>query len=146
MEPIQYILSETKFYGFSFYTKKEILIPRPETEELVDWIIKDNKGSKKKYLDIGTGSGCIIISLAKNLKGTFDAIDVSEETTSASEDTPDEHTEVSRNVQKRIDRLTKKMREAERRETEAVNYAKSVQTESHVLKSKLETVDISPSK
>ena len=80
MEPIQYILSETKFYGFSFYTKKEILIPRPETEELVDWIIKDNKGSKKKYLDIGTGSGCIIISLAKNLKGTFDAIDVSEET------------------------------------------------------------------
>ena len=68
-------------------------------------------------------------------------IDVSEETTSASEDTPDEHTEVSRNVQKRIDRLTKKMREAERRETEAVNYAKSVQTESHVLKSKLETVD-----
>ena len=72
-------------------------------------------------------------------------IDVSEETaevtTSASEDTEDEHTEVSRNVQKRIDRLTKKMREAERRETEAVNYAKSVQTESHVLKSKLETVD-----
>ena len=80
MEPIQYILSETEFYGLSFYTKKEILIPRPETEELVDWIIKDNKGSNKKYLDIGTGSGCIIISLAKNLKGTFDAIDVSEET------------------------------------------------------------------
>ena len=80
MEPIQYILSETKFYGLSFYTKKEVLIPRPETEELVDWIIKDNKGSKKKYLDIGTGSGCIIISLAKNLKGTFDALDVSEET------------------------------------------------------------------
>ena len=80
MEPIQYILSETEFYGLSFCTKKEILIPRPETEELVDWIIKDNKGSNKKYLDIGTGSGCIIISLAKNLKGTFDAIDVSEET------------------------------------------------------------------
>jgi len=80
MEPIQYILSETEFYGLSFYTKKEILIPRPETEELVDWIIKDNKGSKKKYLDIGTGSGCIIVSLAKNLKGTFDALDISEET------------------------------------------------------------------
>jgi len=79
MEPIQYILSETKFYGLSFYTKKEVLIPRPETEELVDWIIKDNQGSEKKYLDIGTGSGCIIISLAKNLKGIFDAIDVSEE-------------------------------------------------------------------
>jgi len=79
MEPIQYILSETEFYGLSFSTKKEILIPRAETEELVDWIIKDNQGSKKKYLDIGSGSGCIIISLAKNLTGIFDAIDVSEE-------------------------------------------------------------------
>ena len=86
MEPIQYILSETKFYGLSFYTKKGILIPRPETEELVDWIIKDNQGSEKKYLDIGTGSGCIIISLAKNLKGTFDAIDISEKSIRISEE------------------------------------------------------------
>ena len=86
MEPIQYILSETKFYGLSFYTNKEVLIPRPETEELVDWIIKDNQGSEKKYLDIGTGSGCIIISLAKNLKGTFDAIDISEKSIRISEE------------------------------------------------------------
>jgi len=86
MEPIQYILSETKFYGLSFYTKKGILIPRPETEELVDWIIKDKQGSEKKYLDIGTGSGCIIISLAKNLKGTFDAIDISEKSIRISEE------------------------------------------------------------
>lgn len=86
MEPIQYILSETKFYGLSFYTKKGILIPRPETEELVDWIIKDNQGSEKKYLDIGTGSGCIIVSLAKNLKGTFDAIDISEKSIRISEE------------------------------------------------------------
>lgn len=86
MEPIQYILSETKFYGLSFHTKKGILIPRPETEELVDWIIKDNQGSEKKYLDIGTGSGCIIISLAKNLKGTFDAIDISEKSIRISEE------------------------------------------------------------
>mgnify|MGYP001419736322 FL=1 len=86
MEPIQYILSETKFYGLSFYTKKGILIPRPETEELVDWIIKDNQGSEKKYLDIGTGSGCIIISLAKNLKGSFDAIDISEKSIRISEE------------------------------------------------------------
>ena len=86
MEPIQYILSETKFYGLSFYTKKGILIPRPETEELVDWIIKDNQGSEKKYLDIGTGSGCIIISLAKNLKGMFDAIDISEKSIRISEE------------------------------------------------------------
>ena len=62
------------------------LIPRPETEELVDWIIKDNQGSEKKYLDIGTGSGCIIISLAKNLKGTFDAIDISEKSIRISEE------------------------------------------------------------
>ena len=86
MEPIQYILSETKFYGLSFHTKKGILIPRRETEELVDWIIKDNQGSKKKYLDIGTGSGCIIISLAKNLKGMFDAIDNSEKSIRISEE------------------------------------------------------------
>ena len=86
MEPIQYILSETKFYGLSFYTKKGILIPRPETEELVDWIVKDNQGSEKKYLDIGTGSGCIIISLAKNLKGMFDAIDISEKSLRISEE------------------------------------------------------------
>ena len=86
MEPIQYILSETKFFGLSFHTKKGILIPRPETEELVDWIIKDNQGSEKKYLDIGTGSGCIIISLAKNLKGTFDAIDISEKSIRISEE------------------------------------------------------------
>ena len=86
MEPIQYILSETKFYGLSFYTKKGILIPRPETEGLVDWIIKDNQGSEKKYLDIGTGSGCIIISLAKNLKGMFDAIDISEKSIRISEE------------------------------------------------------------
>lgn len=86
MEPIQYILSETKFYGLSFHTKKGVLIPRRETEELVDWIIKDNEGSEKKYLDIGTGSGCIVISLAKNLKGTFDAIDISEKSIRISEE------------------------------------------------------------
>ena len=78
-EPIQYILSETNFYGFIFSTRKGILIPRPETEELVDWIIKDNKGSKKRYLDIGTGSGCIIVSISKNLEGIFDAIDISKD-------------------------------------------------------------------
>ena len=58
-----------------------------------------------------------------------------------SEEKDDEHQEVSRNVQKRIDRLTKKMREAERRETEAINYAKNVQSESEQIKSRLQTVD-----
>ena len=58
-----------------------------------------------------------------------------------SEEKDDEHQEVSRNVQKRIDRLTKKMREAERRETEAINYARNVQSESQQIKSRLQTVD-----
>ena len=77
-EPIQYILNETTFYGLTFSCRKGVLIPRPETEELVDWIIKDNENSEKRYLDIGTGSACIIVSLAKNLKGDFHAIDISE--------------------------------------------------------------------
>ena len=77
-EPIQYILNETTFYGLTFSIRKGVLIPRKETEELVDWIIKDNENSEKRYLDIGTGSACIIVSLAKNLKGDFHAIDISE--------------------------------------------------------------------
>ncbi|MGY8987913.1 MAG: peptide chain release factor N(5)-glutamine methyltransferase [Flavobacteriales bacterium] len=76
-EPIQYIMMETTFYGLPFFTRRGVLIPRSETEELVDWIIKDNENLEKRYLDIGTGSACIIISLAKNLNGSFYAIDVS---------------------------------------------------------------------
>tara|TARA_B100001741_G_scaffold64063_1_gene50577 strand:+ start:19032 stop:19895 length:864 start_codon:yes stop_codon:yes gene_type:complete len=76
-EPIQYIFNETEFYKREFYCMYGALIPRPETEELVDWIIRDNKETKKNYLDVGTGSGCIIISLCNNLKGNFTGIDVS---------------------------------------------------------------------
>ena len=68
-------------------------------------------------------------------------VEVSTETQDTSAAEGDEHADVSKSVQKRIDRLTKKMREAERRETEAVNYAKNVQTESQALKTKLQTVD-----
>ena len=68
-------------------------------------------------------------------------VEVSTETQETSSVESDEHADVSKSVQKRIDRLTKKMREAERRETEAVNYAKNVQTESQALKTKLQTVD-----
>ncbi|WP_395046095.1 peptide chain release factor N(5)-glutamine methyltransferase [Flavobacterium sp.] len=81
-KPIQYILGETEFFGLPFYVNENTLIPRPETEELVDWIIKDLKIKKfkdLKILDIGTGSGCIAISLAKNLpNASVFAIDVSE--------------------------------------------------------------------
>lgn len=81
--PIQYILGTTHFYGLEFMVDENVLIPRPETEELVDWIVKLNsKISKKKnlrILDIGTGSGCIAISLAKNIPNSeVFAIDVSE--------------------------------------------------------------------
>jgi len=64
--PIQYILGNAHFYGLEFEVNENTLIPRPETEELVEWIIKNNEFSKEiKILDIGTGSGCIAISLAK---------------------------------------------------------------------------------
>ncbi|WP_298136012.1 peptide chain release factor N(5)-glutamine methyltransferase [Flavobacterium sp.] len=87
-KPIQYILGETEFYGLPFLVNENTLIPRPETEELVEWIISDNEGlqqgqseksTKLNILDIGTGSGCIAISLAKNLANAqVSAIDVSE--------------------------------------------------------------------
>ena len=64
-EPIQYILNTTSFYGLDFICTPSALIPRPETEELVDWILKSEK-NKISILDIGTGTGCIPISLAKN--------------------------------------------------------------------------------
>ncbi len=67
--PIQYILRKADFYNSTFYVDENVLIPRPETEELVEWIINDNRPkSNLSILDIGTGSGCIAISLAKHLK------------------------------------------------------------------------------
>jgi release factor glutamine methyltransferase len=65
-EPIQYILGETEFYGLKFKVNNAVLIPRPETEELVDWILKDSPNQNADVLDIGTGSGCIAIALAKS--------------------------------------------------------------------------------
>jgi release factor glutamine methyltransferase len=81
--PIQYLLGSTSFYGLDFEVNENVLIPRPETEELVEWIIKGNpkiEGFKDlKILDIGTGSGCIAISLAKNMPNAkVYAIDISE--------------------------------------------------------------------
>ncbi len=79
--PIQYIIGKTFFFGLEFEVNPNVLIPRPETEELVDWILKNNSSNTAlKILDIGTGSGCIAISLAKNLpNATVSAMDVSEE-------------------------------------------------------------------
>ena len=78
-EPIQYILGETEFYGLPFTVNQDVLIPRPETEELVELILNENKGTQPHILDIGTGSGCIAISLQKHLpKASVKGWDISE--------------------------------------------------------------------
>lgn len=69
-EPIQYIVGEAEFYGRKFKVDSSTLIPRNETEELVQEIITSEKGNRIKFLDIGTGTGCIPITLAKELKET----------------------------------------------------------------------------
>ncbi|MEQ3691069.1 MAG: peptide chain release factor N(5)-glutamine methyltransferase [Flavobacterium sp.] len=95
-KPIQYIIGETWFYDSKIFVKEHTLIPRPETEELVDWIIESQKskvksqnidlkdvtssGVEMRILDIGTGTGCIPISIKKNIpQAEVYAIDVSEE-------------------------------------------------------------------
>jgi len=79
--PVQYILGETEFYGLTFKVNPSVLIPRPETEELVEWALSSVGSSQLvagSILDIGTGSGCIAISLKKHLPGaTVSAIDIS---------------------------------------------------------------------
>ena len=82
--PVQYILGTTEFYGLNFLVNPATLIPRPETEELVEWVLLESKKLKVELkkslsvLDIGTGSGCIAISLKKNLPDALvTAIDIS---------------------------------------------------------------------
>jgi len=77
--PIQYILEKAEFYGLLFYVDENVLIPRPETEELVEWVLEIcGQEANVNVLDIGTGSGCIAISIKKNLlSGKVWAMDVS---------------------------------------------------------------------
>ena len=80
MEPIQYILGTADFYSLQFEVDPSVLIPRPETEELVEQVILDNADQKIKILDIGTGSGCIAVTLRKHLKkASVIATDISAE-------------------------------------------------------------------
>jgi len=79
-KPIQYVLGEAWFYKMQFKVNKQVLIPRPETEELVEWIITDYKLQIADFsiLDIGTGSGCIAVSLKKNIpSANITAVDIS---------------------------------------------------------------------
>ena len=87
-EPLQYVLGETIFYGRRFKCDQRALIPRPETEELIDWIINDvSNDGNIRILDIGCGSGCIAITLAKELKNsTVTALDISKEAISLTEE------------------------------------------------------------
>lgn len=82
--PLAYILGHKEFYGLDFIVNKNVLIPRPETEIIIEDIIKNVQNTKYQIpniiIDVGTGSGCIIISLAKNLKESninFYGLDVS---------------------------------------------------------------------
>ena len=83
-QPIQHILGKAYFYGLEIEVNEHTLIPRPETEELVSWVIQDARSNavphKLRILDIGTGSGCIPIALALNLNNAVvESLDVSEE-------------------------------------------------------------------
>jgi release factor glutamine methyltransferase len=65
-KPVQYVLGDAPFYGLDLYVDENVLIPRPETEELVHWILEDNPAFSGSVIDIGTGSGCIPLALKKH--------------------------------------------------------------------------------
>jgi release factor glutamine methyltransferase len=79
-EPVAYILGKKSFYKSEFKVNSSVLIPRPETEELLEWILSENSLSKRSVIDLGTGSGCIAISLKlERPDWEIKALDVSEE-------------------------------------------------------------------
>lgn len=77
-EPIQYIVGQAYFYGMEFKVGEGVLVPRPETEELIDMVVKANKIQDLRVLEVGTGSGCMAIALSRNLPfPKITAIDIS---------------------------------------------------------------------
>lgn len=99
-KPLQYALHEAAFYGLDLYVDENVLIPRPETEELVHWIIQDTKNTMLNMpvamLDIGTGSGCIPIALKKHIPAAaISAIDISDKALAVAKKNADaQHTPV----------------------------------------------------
>lgn len=78
--PLQYVLGHTEFYGLDFQVREGVLIPRPETEELIRWITQASHPERPAILDVGTGSGCIAVTLARLIPGArVTALDISEE-------------------------------------------------------------------
>src|SRR5690606_4729720 len=95
-KPVQYVLNEAWFYKRKFYVNENVLIPRPETEELVEWVLKDVKNSRStekfEIIDIGTGSGCIPVSLKKELPFCeITAADISEDALKVAKKNADTH-------------------------------------------------------
>lgn len=86
--PVQYVLEEAWFMGMKFHVNESVLIPRPETEELVEWLVESQKpkvGSQKAILDIGSGSGCIPVAIKKKLPGiVVTSVDVSQDAVNVS--------------------------------------------------------------
>ena len=78
--PLDYIINKKSFFGYDFYVDENVLIPRPETEELVQWVIDDNNtNDRKKLIDLGAGSGCIGISISKTIRLDVTLADISKE-------------------------------------------------------------------
>ena len=78
--PLDYIINKKSFFGYDFYVDENVLIPRPETEELVQWVIDDNStNDRKKLIDLGAGSGCIGISISKTISLDVTLADISKE-------------------------------------------------------------------
>lgn len=91
-KPVQYILGETEFYGMRFFVNESVLIPRPETEELIEWILNDDPNPQSKIIDIGTGSGCIPIILKRKIPSSdVYALDISEKALNTAKNNAEYH-------------------------------------------------------
>jgi release factor glutamine methyltransferase len=105
-EPLQYITERADFYGLKFRVNNQVLIPRPETEELVGWVLEEHhRKQQKKVLDIGTGSGCIPLSLQHNRPNwEITGLDISEKALNVAQNNA-KHLNLTQTIFKKIDFL-----------------------------------------